>query len=606
MKQKLFALLLAVALVLSLAACTASPSDSGSNTSASQAPAADVPDVPDFTDVDTSTIPGVEDGVLTVGMECAYAPYNWMQMDDSNGAVPISNVSGSYANGYDVMIAKRICEAYGWELEVVSSSWDSLTPAVQAGTMDANIAGQSMTADRMKEVDMAGPYYYATIVCLTTKDSPYASATSIADLAGGICTAQSGTIWYDSCLPQIPDANLLSPADNAPAMIMQLQTGMADFICTDMPTAKGAAAKDDNLVVLDFSGTDGDFQFETEAERAENVNIGISVKKGNTQLKDAMDAVLSQLTQEDFDAIMDQAIAAQPATDDTDANLFVKLGQDMAQLWSEYHTGYLKGILNTLVLAVAATVIGCVIGLVCGILNTIPYAKQDPLPKRVILKVIRALVRIYVEVFRGTPMVLQAVFIYYGLPYFTNGSVAFRGSSGIWLASIIVVSINTGAYMAESVRGGIISIDPGQTEGARAIGMNHFQTMTSVILPQAIRNIIPQIGNNFIINIKDTSVMFIISFTEFFAFHRYIVGVNNMYFPSAAIEMIGYLTMTLIASALLRLIEKRMDGSDNYELVQVDALTMAAGTYSHPNRGTPFDEHSKEQRDRNGSTRGER
>ena len=211
MKQKLFALLLAVALVLSLAACTASPSDSGSNTSASQAPAADVPDVPDFTDVDTSTIPGLEDGVLTVGMECAYAPYNWMQMDDSNGAVPISNVSGSYANGYDVMIAKRICEAYGWELEVVSSSWDSLTPAVQAGTMDANIAGQSMTADRMKEVDMAGPYYYATIVCLTSKDSPYASATSIADLAGGICTAQSGTIWYDSCLPQIPDANILSP-----------------------------------------------------------------------------------------------------------------------------------------------------------------------------------------------------------------------------------------------------------------------------------------------------------------------------------------------------------------------------------------------------------
>ena len=152
-----------------------------------------------------------------------------------------------------------------------------------------------------------------------------------------------------------------------------------------------------------------------------------------------------------------------------------------------------------------------------------------------------------------------------------------------------MVSINTGAYMAESVRGGIISIDPGQTEGARAIGMNHFQTMTSVILPQAIRNIIPQIGNNFIINIKDTSVMFIISFTEFFAFHRYIVGVNNLYFPSAAIEMIGYLTMTLLASAALRLIEKRMDGSDNYELVQVDALTMSAGTYNHPNRTNPFD-----------------
>ena len=139
-----------------------------------------------------------------------------------------------------------------------------------------------------------------------------------------------------------------------------------------------------------------------------------------------------------------------------------------------------------------------------------------------------------------------------------------------------------------------MSIDPGQTEGAKALGMTHVQTMTSVILPQAIRNIIPQIGNNFIINVKDTSVMFVITFTEFFAAHRYIVGVNNKYFPSAVIEMIGYLTMTLIASFLLRWLEKRMDGGDSYELVQDDQLVMAAGTYNHPDRGTPFDERSRE------------
>ena len=259
-----------------------------------------------------SDIPGLEDGVFTVGMECAYAPYNWTQTDDSNGAVPISNVPGAYANGYDVMIAKKICEANGWELEIVSSAWDSLTPAVQSKTMDANIAGQSMTADRMAEVDMAGPYYYATIVCVTTKDSPYASAKSIADLAGGKCTAQSGTIWYDSCLPQIEGVELLAPADTAPAMIMSLQTGTVDFICTDMPTAMGACAKDPDLVILDFSGTDGDFQFASEEERAENVNIGISVLKGNTALLDAINAVLSQMTAEDFNALMDEAITVQP------------------------------------------------------------------------------------------------------------------------------------------------------------------------------------------------------------------------------------------------------------------------------------------------------
>ena len=259
-----------------------------------------------------SDIPGLEDGVFTVGMECAYAPYNWTQTDDSNGAVPISNVPGAYANGYDVMIAKKIFEANGWELEIVSSAWDSLTPDVQSKTMDANIAGQSMTADRMAEVDMAGPYYYATIVCVTTKDSPYASAKSIADLAGGKCTAQSGTIWYDSCLPQIDGVELLAPADTAPAMIMSLQTGTVDFICTDMPTAMGACAKDPNLVILDFSGTDGDFQFASEEERAENVNIGISVLKGNTALLDAINAVLSQMTAEDFNALMDEAITVQP------------------------------------------------------------------------------------------------------------------------------------------------------------------------------------------------------------------------------------------------------------------------------------------------------
>ena len=307
MNHRLTALTLAAALGLTLTACgggTASQPTAAQN-SASGAQESTAPS-------DGAVASGVGDGVLTVGMECAYAPYNWTQMDDSNGAVPISNVPGAYANGYDVIIAQKICDAYGWELEIVSSAWDSLTPAVQSGTRDANIAGQSMTADRMAEVDMAGPYYYATIVCVTTKDSPYASATSIADLAGGTCTAQSGTIWYESCLPQIENANLLAPAETAPAMIMQLQTGTVDFICTDMPTAMGAVAKDDNLVILNFSGTDGDFQFATEEERAENVNIGISVQKDNTALKDAIDAVLSTMTEDDFNVLMDEAIAIQP------------------------------------------------------------------------------------------------------------------------------------------------------------------------------------------------------------------------------------------------------------------------------------------------------
>ena len=277
--------------------------------------------------------------------------------------------------------------------------------------------------------------------------------------------------------------------------------------------------------------------------------------------------------------------------------MLIKLFEDMGRLWVKYGPMYLRGIGSTLALALIATLFGCIIGFGCGILNTIPYTSKDRPIKRLTLKLTRILIRIYVEVFRGTPMVLQAVFIYYGLPYFTRNAVQF---DSVWMASIFIVSINTGAYMTESVRGGIISIDPGQTEGAKAIGMTHVQTMTKVILPQALRNIMPQIGNNFIINVKDTSVMFIISFTELFAAHRYIVGVNNLYFPSAAIEMIAYLTMTLAASALLRWIEKKMDGPDSYELAQSDSLTMTAGTYNHPQRGSNFDERNLEFPERNG------
>ena len=312
--RKLLSLVLALCMVFALAACGSGPA------AESEAPEVDPKEAAEAVlssitlpeGIDAAAVQGVEDGVLTVAMECAYAPYNWTQMDDSNGAVPISNVEGSYANGYDIMISKLICETYGWELKVVSSVWDSLVPGVQSSTYDAVIAGQSMTADRMEQVDMAGPYYYANIVVVTTKDSEYADATSIADLAGGTATAQSGTIWYDSCLPQIPDVDLIAPAETAPSMIMALTTGQVDYICTDVPTATAAAQKDDSLVILNFAGTEGDFQFATEEERAENVNIGISVQKGNTTLLEAMDAVLSQMDADDFNAIMAYAISVQP------------------------------------------------------------------------------------------------------------------------------------------------------------------------------------------------------------------------------------------------------------------------------------------------------
>ena len=297
---RMMSLALILAMLMTLTACggntaapaeTAAPAAAPAETAAAEAPA-------------VST--GVEDGILTVGMECAYAPYNWTQMDDSNGAVPIANNPGAYANGYDVMIAKKICEANGWELEVMAIGWDGLVPALNAGQLDAVIAGQSMTETRMQEVDMAGPYFYASIVCVTQKDNALATATGISQLSGA-CTAQTGTIWYDSCLPQIEGAELMPASETAPAMIMAVTSGTVDYICTDMPTAMGACATYDNLTILDFTGTDDDF----EVDQGE-INIGISVVKGNTFLLDAMNAVLAEMTVEDFNNTMNDAILVQP------------------------------------------------------------------------------------------------------------------------------------------------------------------------------------------------------------------------------------------------------------------------------------------------------
>ncbi len=304
--KRITALLMALAMLFALTACgqAEAPAASEAPAGASAAPAEE----------SAAVASGVEDGVLTIAMECAYAPYNWTQSDDANGAVPISNVPGSYANGYDVMIAKRICEANGWELEIVQSDWDSLVPGVQTGTFDAVIAGQSMTAERAEQVDFAGPYFYATIVCLTKADSPYASAAGIADLAGASCTAQIATIWYDQCLPQIEGADVHTAAETAPAMLMALETDMVDFVCTDMPTAQGAVAAYPDMVILDFSGTEGDFQF-SDKVRAENVNIGVSLMKGNTVLKELIDSVLSAMTADDFNSLMAEAIAVQPLSE---------------------------------------------------------------------------------------------------------------------------------------------------------------------------------------------------------------------------------------------------------------------------------------------------
>ena len=236
------------------------------------------------------------------------------------------------------------------------------------------------------------------------------------------------------------------------------------------------------------------------------------------------------------------------------------LGRVMV-VFQRYGMSMLQGAGVSLKIAIVGTIVGCLIGFAVGLVQTIPMEEKDSLAKKIVLRVFKFILNVYVEFFRGTPMMAQAMFIYFGL--------------------FPLMGINPTMTQAETVRGGILSVDPGQTEGAKAIGMTHVQTMIYVILPQALRNIMPQIGNNLIINIKDSCVLSVIGVAELLYKTKAAAGALYMNFETYTITMIMYFIMTFACSRLLRWVENRMDGADNYDLATTDTLAHTSGMYSY-------------------------
>ncbi len=233
----------------------------------------------------------------------------------------------------------------------------------------------------------------------------------------------------------------------------------------------------------------------------------------------------------------------------------------------DYWPSFLRGAGVTLLLSIIGTIMGSIIGLLIGVVRTIPKPKNWI--NRFLLKLLNAILTVYIEVFRGTPMIVQAMVIYYG------SLMVFGINMDKMFAGLFIVSINTGAYTAEIVRGGIISIDKGQFEAAHAIGMNHIKTMRYVVLPQVIRNILPAIGNEFVINIKDTSVLNVIAVTELYYATKTVTGIMFTFFEPFLVACAVYLAMTLSVTRILRFIEKRLDGPDNFNIIPGNQMQVA-------------------------------
>ena len=443
---------------------------------------------------DFSSVTG---GVLKVGMECAYEPYNWTQDDDRNGALPIKNLSGKYANGYDVQIAAMVAASMDMTIEIYQYEWESLIPAVQSGKLDAIVAGMSPTEERKKEVDFTTPYYRSTLVVVTREGSVIADAKSLEEIdkEGVKVAGQPGTFHLSALKSQTSNLTVIDSLANFVDMRIALEAGTIDGYVAERPTA----------------------------------NAVCNAKNGEEE------------------------------------GFFVSVGNILKTYWKDF----LKGIGYTLSIALISTVAGLLIGLIIGIVRTIPRSKKKWVA--VIQKIVDVILSVYIEVFRGTPMMVQSMVIYWGYAFATGGNTL-----NLFFSALVIVSINTGAYIAEIVRGGIISIDKGQFEGARALGMGHVQTMIHVILPQVIRNILPAVSNEFVINIKDTSVLNVIGVTELYFFTNVIVKQTYKNFPIYFICCVIYFIMTFTITRILRLVEKLLAGKDNYTICgsQTDAAAM--------------------------------
>jgi len=361
-------------------------------------------------------------------------------------------------------------------------------------------------------------------------------------ISGIIITAQLNTSHY-TVIDQIEGVQKQAAMDNFPAMRVALESGIIDGYVTERPEAISAQAANSNFKMIEF--TDG---FETSPE---DTAIAVGIRKGS-ELKEPINKALANISEEQRKELMDNAIKNQPA-DENDENVE---SNGIIEIISKYWPMFLRGTGVTLLISIIGTLIGFIIGLLIGIIRTVPIPEKGI--KKSIMKIVNTILSVYIEVFRGTPMIVQAMVIYYGSKQALNIDMTPL------FAGIFIVSINTGAYMAEIVRGGIVSIDRGQFEAAYAIGMGHFQTMVNIVLPQAIRNILPAIGNEFVINIKDTSVLNVIAVTELYFQTKSVAGINFKYFETFFVASAIYLVLTFTVTRILRYIERKMDGPENY------------------------------------------
>ncbi|MBS4785257.1 MAG: ABC transporter substrate-binding protein/permease [Clostridiales bacterium] len=496
-----------------------------------------------------------EKEVLRIGFDGSTVPCSWVQDTADNNAIPITGTE-QYLAGFEIEYIQRICDIAGYEIEAYRYDWDGLMMAVSSGKVDAAMAMIAPTEDRLQTMDFTDPYYYADTVAVVRKDSVYAGATSLEDLDGVRATSMLNTLWYNYQLDHIPNVQKTEALENVPTMVVAVQAGTVDLVLLDRPTAEGVVGANPELTICNLKT--GDFNTSRE-----ETAVAIALHKGRDDLKERLNAAIAIVPTEEIDAMIDRACEYQPLENTEQDIAVMSFGEMVGFITRKYLPLFLQGAAVAAFLAIGGTAFGTIIGCVTGSIASFSVDQESTIVRRIVFHFVQGAVSLYVWLFRGTPMMVQAMVIFYGAAQLLHWNM-----NPMW-AGLFILSVNTGAYMSETMRGGIQSVDPGQHEGAEALGMNRFQTTFLVILPQAFRSIAPQIGNYLISNIKDTSMLSVITVGELFYCGRQISGQYFRFFEVFLIVSVIYLVLTSLATILLHLIERQMANRTEYDLTEV-------------------------------------
>ncbi|HDD0065433.1 TPA: ABC transporter permease subunit [Staphylococcus aureus] len=447
-----------------------------------------------------------ERGELRVGLSADYAP---MEFEHT------VNGKTEYA-GVDIDLAKKIAKDNNLKLKIVNMSFDSLLGALKTGKIDIIISGMTSTPERKKQVDFSDSYMMTKNIMLVKKDkvNEYKDIKDFNDKKVG---AQKGTEQEKIAQTEIENASITS-LSRLPDVILALKSGKVEGAVVEKPVA--------------------------EAYLKQNPKLGISNVKFNEEEKDTVIAVpkdspklLSQINKT-IKEVKDKGLIDKYMTNAANAM------NDDSGFISKYGSFFLKGIKITILISLIGVALGSILGAFVALMK---------LSK---IKIISWIASIYIEILRGTPMLVQVFIVFFGI------TAALGLDISALVCGTIALVINSSAYIAEIIRAGITAVDKGQMEAARSLGLNYRQTMKSVIMPQAIKNILPALGNEFVTLIKESSIVSTIGVGEIMFNAQVVQGISFDPFTPLLVAAALYFVLTFVLTRIMNMIEGRLNASD--------------------------------------------